>query len=114
PRTLVPRQVRALHFADQQEVLRVALPLRERRTTLEEQRIARSQLDVADFAAQAPAVTRGRDHDRVVARAKAACTDRPADKRTARRDDDLHETALGTRRSQLEELLRGGIEAAQA
>src|SRR5690606_18836301 len=67
-----------------------------------------------DLAAQALAVTRGGDHDRVVARAETALADRAADQRAALPDDDLDETALGTGRVELEELVRRRIQTAHA
>jgi len=73
--------------ADEVEVVRVPLPLGERRVRLEEQRVARAKHDVADLPLDALAAPGHRDDDGVIDGPEASVADGLADQRALRRDD---------------------------
>src|SRR5690606_39658759 len=70
--------------------------------------------DLPDLLAQAPAVARDRHDDGAVEAAEASLLDRPADHRSAVRDDGLDEYAVGPRALELEHLVARRREARRA
>ena len=86
----------------------------EGRSCFQQQRIARPQDNIANFLPQ-PLTTAGDgDDDGIIDGAEAPVANGLPNERTAIRHDRLDEAALGTRMFELEDLVGGGEEAAEA
>ena len=88
--------------------------VRQGRSCFQQQRIARPQDNIANFLPQ-PLTTAGDgDDDGIIDGAEAPVANGLPNERIAIRHDRLDEAALGTRMFELEDLVGGGEEAAEA